>query len=423
MTTQTRLKALALALMTALAAAPAAAEDLVQLYRIAREQDATLAAARAAWQAAQEKLPQAEAGLRPQASAGASANYVVPYSRTDSSPPIYQTNSNWTANASVSASQPLYRQQDLILRLAQAYFDVLLADDTLQLTRAAKDAFAEQLAQAKRNFEVGTATITDTNEAQARYDQAAANEIAATNDLDIRRRALELIIGQPAPLLKPLSSDPPLVLPDPPSLEAWGQRAEAGNYTLLIARLAADVAALEVDRNQAAYSPTVDLVGAVSATHGAGLSAVGISAFDTLNTSVGVVLNWPLYTGGLYESRTREAYANRDRARQDVEGARRLASQGARALYASVVSGAAQVGAQQQVLRSNETALQSSIIGKDVGVRTQVDVLNAQQNVFVARRDLAKARYDFLVNWLRLKAAVGALDEADLASVNRALGS
>jgi outer membrane protein len=440
-------KTLLAALTGLLFATSANAEDLIQLYREARTTDPTLASARSAWQATQEKVPQAQAGLLPSVAVSGSATYTIPDATTQALgqiPKAVQSNSNITLNASVSASQPLYRRQntivldqaktqvdqsryvlqsadqDLAVRLAQAYFDVLLAQDTLVFVGAQKAATAESLAQAKRNFEVGTATITDTNEAQARYDQIVAQEIATINDIEIKRRAIEVIIGRNPPGLKPLGPNPALETPTPNNLDAWSAKAEQGNLAILIANATLTLANQEVDRNRAAREPVVDLVGSYGAADLFGISG-GYPRTDSRTAAVGVQVSMPLYTGGLIDSRVREALANQDKARQDLESARRSAAQSARTSYLNVTNGIAQVKALEQALVSAETALASSKLGMEVGVRTNVDVLNAQQQVFSARRDLAQARYNVITNTLRLKAAAGALAEADLESVNRAL--
>jgi outer membrane protein len=438
-----------LAALFAAAIPPAHAEDLLQLYREARSKDPTLASAQSAWQATQEKIPQAEAGLKPNVSVAGSATYVIPDSTVQAVIPGFtkatQVNSNIALNATVSASQPLYRRQntivlgqakvqvaqadyvlqsasqDLAVRLAQAYFDVLLAQDTLVFVGGQKAATAESLAQAKRNFEVGTATITDTNEAQARYDQIIALEIATLNDIEIKRRAIEVIIGRNPPPLKPMGERPVLLIPSPDSLDAWSLRAERDNPAILIAAATLDIATLEVDRNKAAREPVVDAIGSYGHSEAQGLSRA-FSDSSLRQWIVGVQLSMPLYTGGLIDSRVREALANRDKARNDLETAKRSAAQSARTSFLNVTNGIAQVKALEQAVVSAEVALQSSQLGMEVGVRTNVDVLNAQQQVFSARRDLAKARYDVMTNTLRLKAAAGALTEADIEQVNRALG-
>jgi len=445
---KTLLNAAILSLLSA-ASASALSEDLIQLYREARQKDPTLASAKAQWQATQEKVPQAQAGLLPNVSVAGSAQYLIPDSRVDATIPGFtkatQVNSNIALNATVSDSQPLYRRQnivvldqakvqvsqsswvlqsadqDLAVRLAQAYFDVLLAQDTLAFVGSQKAATAESLAQAKRNFEVGTATITDTNEAQAKYDQIVALEISTLNDIEIKRRAIEVIIGRNPPALKPLASKPVLETPSPDNMDAWSARAEQSNLSILIANASLDLATLEVDRNRAAREPVIDAIGSYGHAEALGIS----SAFANSSLRqwvVGVQLSMPLYTGGLIDSRVREALANQDKARQDLEVARRAAAQAARTSYLNVSNGIAQVKALEQAVVSADVALQSSKLGMEVGVRTNVDVLNAQQQVFSAQRDLAQARYSVITNLLRLKAAAGTLTEADMEMINRTLG-
>ena len=433
--------------LCAIFASSAGAEDLLQLYREARQKDPSLLSAKAGWEATQERIPQARAGLLPQVSLGGGASYTVSDITTEGTSGFNKTtqvNSNVALNASVSASQPLYRRQnvivldqarvqvsqstwvlqsadqDLAIRLAQAYFDVLLAQDTYAFVGSQKAATSESLAQAKRNFEVGTATITDTNEAQARYDQIVALEISAFNDIEIKRRAIEVIIGRTAPPLRPLAANPVLQTPSPDNLDAWSTRAEQGNLSIRISHAALDIATLEVDRTRAAREPVVDLTGSFGRQETNGIS----SAYPGLSLRQGVVgvqLSMPLYTGGLIESRVREALAVLERARQDLEAARRNAAQSARTSYLNVSNGIAQVKALEQAVTSANVALDSSKLGMEVGVRTNVDLLNAQQQVFSARRDLARARYDVITNTLRLKAATGALTDVDLEQVNRAL--
>jgi len=441
-------KTLLALLVGTLFAAPVAAEDLLQLYREARQTDPGLASARATYQAIQERIPQAQSALLPNVAVSGSATYTIPDSTVHATLPGFpkatQVNSNIALNASVSASQPLYRRQntvvldqakaqvaqsayvlqstdqDLAVRLAQAYFDVLLAQDTLVFVGAQKAATAESLAQARRNFEVGTATITDTNEAQARYDQIVAQEIATLNDIEIKRRAVEVIIGRTSPPLRPLADKPVLDVPSPDNLDAWSARAEQGNLSIQIANASLRLATLEIDRNRAAREPVVDLVG----SYGHGNLFGFTDAYprtDSRQAVVGVQVSMPLYTGGLIDSRVREAIANQDKARQDLESARRTAAQSARTSYLNVTNGIAQVKALEQAVVSSEVALASSKLGMEVGVRTNVDVLNAQQQVFSARRDLAKARYDVITNTLRLKAAAGTLSDSDLEAINRAL--
>ena len=297
---------------------------------------------------------------------------------------------------------------------------MLAAQDTLSTAQTGKKAISEQLASAKRNFEVGTATITDTHEAQARYDLIVAQEIAAQNDLESRRRALTVLTGREVHELTPLRADIRLTPPNPPDMDAWVEIAEKHAYPVQIAEAAAEVAALEARRSTAAHLPTLDFV----ATHGqTGASATTESQVgrDTTNTVIGLQLAMPLFQGGALNSRDRETAALALRSKEDLENARRNSVLATRQNFLAVNNGIAQIQALEQALVSSQSALESNRLGYEVGVRINIDVLNAQQQVFQTRRDLAVARYNTITNSLRLKAAAGALRDEDVDEVNRAL--
>jgi outer membrane protein len=434
---------LASSLAAASFAAPAA--DLLQIYRLAQGADAVYAAARATWSAIQEKLPQGRAGLLPSATLSASTQYNdrdLEF-RTPANPSTAgQFNSNtW----SLSLTQPLYRRQnlvayeqaqtqvgqadtqlalagqDLILRVSQAYFDVLLALNNADLAAAQKVAISEQLAQAKRNFEVGTATITDTHEAQARYDLAVAQEIAAQNDLEIKRRQLAQIIGRPAPALSLLAGQIMLELPQPNQIQPWVEEATRASLAVLVSEAALTFSRQEVERNRGGHHPTLDAF-ATYTDAGSGSGIQGGPGTDTTTRVIGLQLAVPLYQGGATASRIREALANEDKARQELENARRSAELAAHQAFLGVTNGVSQVNALRAALVSSQSSLDSTRLGLQVGVRTQVDVLNAQQQLFSTRRDLAQAAYNYVLSFLRLKAAVGRLGDDDLAKVNAWLG-
>ena len=434
----TRATVVGLAFAAAGTAHPA---DLLDVYRQARTSDTAYAAARATWAAAQERIPQGRAGLLPLVSLSASAQYNDRNTRFRD-PSVPRTSADFTSTGvSLSVSQPLYRRQnlvvyeqaltqveqadaqlalaaqDLLLRVAQTYFDVLLAQDSVAFAEAQKTAIGQQLEQAKRNFEVGTATITDTHEAQARFDLTTAQEIAARNDLELRRRALEQLIGRAAPPLAVLGTQFALKMPDPARMEPWVDLALRSNLQVRISRSSVTFATQEIARNRGAHFPTVDAVATVSES-GSGATGTG-SALDTRSSIIGVQVAVPLYQGGAINSRVREAIANEDRARHDVENARRTAEFNARQAFLGITSGAAQVRALEAALVSTESQLSSTRLGQEVGVRTQVDVLNAQQLLFSARRDLAQSKYNYILSLLRLEAAIGELTEDDLAAVNQ----
>jgi outer membrane protein len=425
-------------------ALPAAAQDLFEVYRQAQGYDAVYAAARHQVDAGRERLPQGRALLLPTLNLEGSATRTrTEVEFRDPSTPTF-TRYPEQGSYTLTFTQPLFRYQswiqyeqaghqvrqaeatfgqayqDLIVRVAQAYFDVLGAQDTLVLVRAQREAISEQLAQAKRNFEVGTATITDTHEAQARYDLNGATEIAAQNDLESKRRALQLLTGRETGELRPLRPDIRLSPPNPNDMQTWVDLAEKQSYQVQIAESGSEVAQLEAKRNTAAHLPTVDFF----AQHGqSGASATTDNPIgrDTTQTVIGLRLQMPLFAGGGLTSRDREAAALSNKAKEDLENARRNAALSARQNYLAVINGIAQVSALEQALVSSQSALDSNKLGYEVGVRINIDVLNAQQQLFLTRRDLALARYNTITNNLRLKAAAGSLREDDLAEVNRAL--
>ena len=429
---------LVLALAAALAANGASGADLATLYRDARVSDPVYQAARAQYQATTERLPQARAGYLPQISGTASIfrnhaerdgvgdrDYNTKTFAVTLAQPVFRMQ-NWIA---ISQAQKLVlqaeavlasAQQDLALRVAQAYFDVLLAQDNVALSETQKTAIDQQLAQAKRNFEVGTATIVDTLEAQARFDQSVAKEIFDKNDLEVKRRALQVLLGKAPDGLTPLREPLALAPPTPADIEAWVKAAAENSYNVASARANYEIARQEVDRQRAGHLPTVDLSGSLARVDDPNSAIPPVSAVSNVS-SIGFTVSVPIFSGGLTQSRVREALALRERAEQDLENTQRGVAQSVRAGFLNVTSGIAQVRALEQAQVSTQSQLDSTILGRDVGVRTSVDVLNAQQQVFQTRRDLQQARYSYLMNTLRLKAATGQLTEADVDEVNRAL--
>jgi outer membrane protein len=437
------LRALALALAAAgllALAAPARAQSLKELVDTARGYDASLQAAKSSVDAARYRLQQAEAGRNPTAALASNATL------TNTDPPVLGPLNSRNLGASVNGRYPLYNrttgavidqssraldvaqselaltEQDLIVRVATAYFDVLGAQDTLTTAQANKKAIAEQLASAKRNFEVGTATITDTREAQARYDLATAQEISADNDLRSKRIVLDQVVGQtgavPRGLVLPVNL--PNLAPDTP--DAWVTRSEEAP-NVRRARLAVEIARLESERSRAANQPVVEAVGSLGASHAAGTAARinGGREGMTRNAQIGLQLSMPLYTGGLNEGRLKETIALEDKARNDLNFARRAVAQQTRQIWFGVQSGQAGVKALEAAESSSKLALEATQLGYKVGVRVNLDVLNAQTQLFSTQRDLAKARYDVVVNGLRLRQASGTLNLDDVTEVNKLL--
>jgi len=411
--------------------------NLTDSYQDALAYDAQYAAARASYRAGQEKLPQARAGLLPNVSGDA---YLR---RSDIESTLPGGDARFTSDGlSVSAAQPLFRwknwvqyeqaklqlkisesqlklaEQDLILRVARAYFDVLQAQDNIAFIRSQKAAIAEQLASAKRNFEVGNATVTDTHEAQARYDLATAQEIAAQNEHEIRLRSLQRLVGKSPTPLAALGDKTKLKLPEPSGIDAWVNRASEQNLQTQIQRNLKLIADQEVERNRASGYPTLDAVASYTVSNNQNF---GSTQVDSRTGVIGLALAVPIYQGGLLSSKVREAVANQEKARFDLDNALREAGLQASQAYLNVANGEAQVKALEQARISTQAQLDSTKLGLQVGVRTSLDVLNAQQQVLSAQRDLAAARYNFILSGLNLQAAVGELDGADLAEVDRYL--
>jgi outer membrane protein len=431
-----RLAALALAPLLAAWCSPALAMDLLQAYRDALAIDPAVASARANLAAIREKVPQARAGLLPSINAAAGGSRIGVDTNTT-------TRREYNAyNYAVNLTYPLFRlqnvetfeqsklqvavgeaalaqaQQDLGVRVSQAYFDVLGAQDNLETIRAQKRAITEQLASAKRNFEVGTATITDQQEAQARFDLTVSQEYAAINDLDVKRALLSQLIGRPVPALKVLRGGVALQPPQPARESDWTENARRDNLAVQQAQVAVEVARRDIDRRRYGHYPTVDFTSSLGVNKSQAFTLVGVK---TTTGSIGLQFNLPLYAGGAVEAQVREGIALRDKAQFDLETARRSAEQSARTAFLGVNSGLAQVRALEAAERSSQLALDSNLLGYQVGVRINIDVLNAQQQLYTTRRDLAKARYDVIVNGLKLKFTAAGLSEDDLQTIGALL--
>jgi outer membrane protein len=426
-----------ISLAIGMACAPAMAQSLAQLYDSARAFDATYQSAKSQYDANLARAEQAKAGLYPTAglSAGTSLSNVDNTNPDVTRKPISQS-------ISINGAYPLYRpanratakqgdkqaelakttlasaEQDLIVRVSQAYFEVLASKDGLAFVKAQKAAVAEQLASAKRNFEVGTSTITDSREAQARFDLVTAQEIAAENDLRVKKIALDQLVGKSN--AEPLPLALPLALPalNPNDVNAWVAQSEQVHPNLQAAELAVAVAQLETQKAQAANGPTVD----ANASYAINRSLNVSPANNRSNSAtIGIALNMPLFTGYANQNRIKETLLLEDKARNDLEGAKRAIAQATRTAYFGVVSGMGQVKALEAAEASSQSALDANKLGYQVGVRINIDVLNSQSQLFQTKRDLAKARYDVLVGGLRLRQANGTLTADDINTVNALL--
>jgi outer membrane protein len=432
------------ALLLALASAPAAAQSLVELYQSAQGYDAVYQGARAQYAATVARGAQARAGILPAVGINAGASYTDQDLSTDNLSVQRGFNAQ---NAGINATQPLYRpanwaayqqgklqeaiaqasltlaEQDLIVRVSQAYFDVLASQDTLALVRAQKIGVAEQRASAQRNFEVGTSTITDTREAQARYDLVVAQEIAAENDLQVKKIVLDQLVGRAGAIPTPLAA--PAVLPvlAPQDVDVWLMQAEASHPAIAQANLGVEVAELETRKAEAGHKPTLDAQLGYNATNNPQGTTTSTSTgkVRVKAASIGVVFNLPLFAGFATENRIRETLALEDQSRAVLDNTRRTVSVSTRAAYLGVLSGVSQVKALEAAEASSQVALDANRLGYTVGVRINIDVLNSQSQLFQTKRDLALARYNVLLGNLRLRQANGTLTPEALVALNDTL--
>ena len=418
---------------------PAHAADLLSFYKDAVSNDPNFASSRHALLAAQEKYPQGRSLLLPQITL--TANDIYNEQTVVESPYPTLGLQYPSKSLGIVLTQPLFRwanwqtykqdeilvvqaqaqfaqaQEDLIVRVAQAYFDVLNARDTIDFLDAQKQAISEQLESAKRNFDVGTATITDTNEAEARYDLADAQEIAAQSDFEVKQSALQQIVGHPPGAVSALVAGVKLAPPMPAKLTDWLDSAAAQNPQVAQSEANFQVAQRQIEISKGAFYPTLDVV-AQRQYQKSLTSVLPAELGSNATNSIGIQLSVPLFTGGYNNSKLHESIALSDKASSDLELARRNADQSVRQTFVGVTSGLAQVKALEAAEISSSSALESNKLGYQVGIRINIDVLNAQQQLYSTKRDLAKARYDTLMNGLKLKAAAGTLTENDLVAIN-----
>jgi outer membrane protein len=435
---------LAASLAMAFAATSVQAQSLQELYDAARGYDAGFISAKAQFEANLAKANQSLGGILPNIALAASASRTDLSFRQDGQASA-TSRMFGTGTAAVTLTQPLYRpaawaayrqggqqlqqaaaqyevaEQDLLVRVSQAYFDVLTSEDNLAFVKAQKQAVGEQLASAKRNFEVGTATITGVRDAQARFDLTTAQEIAAENDLRIKRLALDLVVGVQNAKPKRLASNSKLVEPPKESVDAWVSQSEAASPAVKQATLAYEVAKLEVDKANAGHKPTLDAQIAYAGTRNVNGTAVSATGSHVFNPSAAVVLNVPLFAGLTTTYRVREALALENKAQSDLEAAKRNTAQATRTAYFGLIAGLSQVKAYEAAEASSQSALDANKLGYSVGVNINIDVLNSQSQLYQTKRDLAKARYDVLVGNLKLRQAAGTLTPQDLASINSLL--
>lgn len=441
------LRVISLGVLLAWAGAQAQAQSLSELVAQARSYDASWQAQQADARAAASRADQARSGLLPSVGLSGGVNRThtdISMAKAATQPALDYSVNNTTQNLQLSAQQPLYRPankiayeqgqrgvdvaqaqldaaaQSLIVRVAQAYFDVLAAQDSVRVAQSQKQAIRTQLEMAQRNFEVGTATITDAREAQSRFDLVTAQEVAAQNELHVKRVALDQLVGrvgiEPMPLAAPVTL--PQIQPD--NMQSWVDQALSTQPQLRQAQLALDVAKLETQKAEAGHKPTVDLqAGYVVNRYPNGSMMPSLTAGSHTNAAqIGVVMNMPLFAGFAVQNRIKETVALEDKARAQLDDARRTVEQSTRTAFLGVQSGHAQVTALEAALLSSKSALEANQMGYEVGVRINIDVLNAQSQLYQTERDLANARYQVLLGQLKLRQAAGVLQDDDLRAID-----
>jgi len=428
-----------------LCSSPVISQDLIDIYELALQQDAELKIAESQYLAATEALPLATSARRPQINLSADLSSRETDSSSigagSSSASSVGSNTTNSYGYSLSLTQNIYNaetiaqvnvaeaqvvkakadlevsRQDLIIRVAERYFDILAAEDNVQFAIAEKNAIARQLEQAQKRFEVGLIAITDVHEAQARFDSAVAQELLAENLLDNAIQALQVIIAElPSEVLSQLGEKLELNIPEPVHSDKWVETALQNNKSLIASLAALKAAEHAREQQSGSDNPTVDFLASYSDTE---FDDDSLGDYDQQNISLSVQVNVPLFTGGRISAQKQQAEADYQAARNATLLQRRLTSQQTRDAYLGVVSGISQVKAFRQALNSSTTALEATEAGFEVGTRTSVDVLVSLRETYAARRDYASARYDYLINILKLKQASGLLNIDDLADINR----
>jgi outer membrane protein len=454
-------------------AMPVQAEDLITIYRQALIQDPVLEAAKFALEAAHQKIPQARAGFLPTVNWTANQARQAGITKLTPIEPVEDTSTKseaevleqavtkitevkketepldrvvrtygWTlqltqpilrpvawityaqAGAQVRQAQAQYSQaqQDLIVRVAQAYFDVVVADNNVRVALAQDNSVDMQLTLAKRNFEVGTSTVTDVHEAKSRFELSKAQRIGAENELQAKQAELERITGNMPAKLAALQTQVIPPLPSPPELTSWISKAKEQHPMVLVQIEAQEVASKEISKNRAGHLPTLDFTASRSANYSSGsLSSPTDLETRAKTNQYSLQLSVPIYSGGMIDSRVKESAAMLSKTHAELESARRQVATMARQAFNGVMNGHAQIEALTAAVTASKSSVNANKIGYKIGTRINIDVLNAEQQLFAAMRDLSKARVETFMQGLRLKASIGILSEADLAELNQSL--
>ena len=428
-----------------LCANAALALDLRQAYEAAVERDANIRASRAGAQAERERLPQAQAQRLPNVSFNAGRNYndLTATTNTILGNSVSQHHNYYSSNVGLSVRQPIYRpyisalvdqaegqvesanaslekdEQSLVVRVGEAYFDALLARDQLRLIAAQKTNYETQVMAARKSFAGGTGTRTDIDEAQSRLDMTRAQELEVLQNVDFTRRRLEAMVAIPLGNLATLDiqrfrAEPPA----PTSMDEWQTMAEAASPELRALRAQIEVARAEIDKAKAGHKPTLDAVAQWSRTNSDSVTAINTRYDQKL---IGLQLSVPLYSGGYVSSQVRQAVASHERAREGLEATRLDLGVRVHKEFRGMTEGVARIAALEQAVRSAEAALTSSRMSQAAGVRTTLDVLNAEQQLTLTRRDLAQARYLYLLSRLRLQSLAGMDRLVSIGQANTAL--
>lgn len=423
-------------------------QTLIDIYQQALIKDPTLASSQSALLASQELIEQAKALNLPTVTATANVSHTESNIRYIGTGNVFRNGGNESFDNygyGVNINQPIFRKlnwvqgdiakkqvsqadtqvemtkQDLMIRVVQSYVDLLNEEAKINLLSTQKQAVIKQLEQAKANFEVGTSTITDMNEAQARFDLILAQEIVTQNDLQISRRAIQAIIGDLPLDLKTVTLDLKLfkdkASPAISSLEDWVRQAEQNNPSLKLQQQRLDLATLEIDRQNAGHYPTLDAL--ASATDNTGNGSPNGFGSELKSAQIGLQLQIPLYQGGAISSRVRQAVLNKQKAQDDLEATRRQVALATQQAYLNWMSNIAQVHAYEQAVNSSQSQVDATTLGYEVGVRTSVDLLNAQQQLFTTKRDLLQSRYNQLLNFMKLKQASGLINETDIVETSQ----
>ena len=428
-------------LILVLFSAPIKAENLADVYELALKNDPLLKAAEATYRAGKENRVQGIAGLLPTLSVGGSTNWneyrveeqLIDQYNSNSylaslNQPIFRLD-KWfqfergTALSEAASAEFAYQQQETMIRVASAYFNVLNSIDSLNAARAEEKAIGRQKDLAKKRFDVGLAAITEVQETQAAYDLTVVSRIAREAQLDSAQESLTSIVGRDIKLLSPLIDDFEISLPDPLDRESWVSLGLENNFQLKAAKLQRDAAQASARSTASNHLPQVDLVGRVSRSTSkqgkfGGFIQNPLFGVEQDTRQYSIQFNLPLYAGGAISSARRQAYANYDRSKEQAIFAERSTVRDVRSNHFGVQTQVANVTARKQALASAESALEATQIGYEVGTRNTVDLLDAQKRLFQAQRDYASSRYDYIISMLRLKASVGSLSPKDLMNIS-----